>query len=66
MLTQATQEYTLNPVESNHRDGPTGHKKYPYDFIQVILADILKPETQQPIIVIILITYSPLKDLVEL
>ena len=19
--------YTLNPVESNHRDGPTGHKK---------------------------------------
>ena len=34
----------------------------------VIMADFIMPETQQPIIVIILIIYSPylLKDLVEL
>ena len=49
-------------------------KKCPYDcFVvssmhSVIMADFIMPETQQPIIVIILIIYSPylLKDLVEL
>ena len=24
-------KHTSNPWESNHRDGPRGHKKYPYD-----------------------------------
>ena len=36
--------------------------------LKVIMADFVMPETQQPIIVIILIIYSPYlsKDLVEL
>ena len=25
-----TQEYTLNPVQSNHRDGPMGHNNSNY------------------------------------
>ena len=39
-----------------------------FDQHSVIMADFIMPETQQAIIVIILITYSPyiLKDLVEL
>ena len=44
-------------------------EKYPYDCIVVSSIQLMaiKPETQQPIIVIILIIYSPylLKDLVE-
>ena len=27
--------YTLNPVESNHKDGPTGHKKISYKEINI-------------------------------
>ena len=30
ILTQMTQEYTLNPVQSNHRDGPMGHNNSNY------------------------------------
>ena len=27
--------YTLNPVESNYRDGPTGHKNIPMIALQI-------------------------------
>ena len=64
MLAYVTQTniHTFNPVESNHRDVPAGHKKQdiyrkydPYDcfvLLSLIMADFLMSETQQSIIII--------------
>ena len=49
------------------KQGIITEKKYPYDYFVVSNIQLIVPETQQPIIVIVLIIYSPyfLKDLVE-
>ena len=61
-------------ITMSHRNGHCLNKKNVSLLLlcdvqhSIIMADFIMPETQQPVIVIILITYSPytLKDLVEL